>query len=77
MTGVQTCALRSAYDILKGVKGISFVELNKKDIVRHKLVERIVDAYEKFDKEAKAEREKRKNEQLVINGERPVKLAKD
>ena len=36
-----------------GVKGISFVELNKKDIVRHKLVERIVDAYEKFDKEAK------------------------
>ena len=58
---------------LKGVKGISFVELNKKDIVRHKLVERIVDAYEKFDKEAKAEREKRKNEQLVINGERPVK----
>ena len=32
------------------------VELNKKDIVRHKLVERIVDAYEKFDKEAKAER---------------------
>ena len=47
---------------------ISFVELNKKDIVRHKLVERIVDAYEKFDKEAKAEREKRKNEQLVING---------
>ena len=45
--------------------------------VGHKLVERIVDAYEKFDKEAKAEREKRKNEQLVINGERPVKLAKD
>ena len=65
--------LNSALRILKGVKGISFVELNKKDIVRHKLVERIVDAYEKFDKEAKAEREKRKNEQQVINGERPVK----
>ena len=62
---------------VSNVKGISFVELNKKDIVRHKLVERIVDAYERFDKEAKAEREKRKNEQLVINGERPVKLAKD
>ena len=28
---------------LMGVKGISFVELNKKDIVRHKLVERIVE----------------------------------
>ena len=73
----QTSGLVQALRILKGVKGISFVELNKKDIVRHKLVERIVDAYEKFDKEAKAEREKRKNEQLVINGERPVKLAKD
>ena len=64
----QTSGLVQALRILKGVKGISFVELNKKDIVRHKLVERIVDAYEKFDKEAKAEREKRKNEQLVING---------
>ena len=73
----QTSGLVQALSILKGVKGISFVELNKKDIVRHKLVERIVDAYERFDKEAKAEREKRKNEQLVINGERPVKLAKD
>ena len=73
----QTSGLVQALRILKGVKGISFVELNKKDIVRHKLVERIVDAYEKFDKEAKAEREKRKNEQLVINGVRPVKLAKD
>ena len=69
----QTSGLIQALRILKGVKGISFVELNKKDIVRHKLVERIVDAYEKFDKEAKAEREKRKNEQLIINGERPVK----
>ena len=69
----QTSGLVQALRSLKGVKGISFVELNKKDIVRHKLVERIVDAYEKFDKEAKAEREKRKNEQLVINGERPVK----
>ena len=69
----QTSGLVQALRILKGVKGISFVELNKKDIVRHKLVERIVDAYEKFDKEAKAEREKRKNEQQVINGERPVK----
>ena len=64
-----------ALRILKGVKGISFVELNKKDIVCHKLVERIVYAYEKFDKEGKAEREKRKNEHMIISGERPVKLA--
>ena len=52
------------------MKGISFVELNKKDIVRHKLVERIVDAYEKFDKEKKAEREKLNGERLTISKER-------
>ena len=60
----QTSGLVQALRILKGVKGISFVELNKKDIVRHQLVTRIVDAYERFDKEAKAERERRKEEKL-------------
>ena len=59
----QTSGLVQALRILKGVKGISFVELNKKDIVRHKLVTQIVEAYEKFDKEAKAERERRTAEQ--------------
>ncbi|MEG2514063.1 MAG: PhoH family protein, partial [Bacteroidaceae bacterium] len=54
----QTSGLIQAMKILKGVKGISFVELNKKDIVRHKLVTRIVEAYEKFDDKRKAEREK-------------------
>lgn len=53
----QTSGLIHAMRILKQVKGISIVELNKKDIVRHKLVERIVEAYEKFDKEVKAAKE--------------------
>ena len=52
----QTSGLVQALRILKGVKGISFVELNKKDIVRHKLVTRIVEAYEKFEEKEKAER---------------------
>lgn len=56
----QTSGLVQAIKILKGVKGISFIELNKKDIVRHKLVTQIVEAYEKFEKEAKAERERKK-----------------
>ena len=51
----QTSGLVQALKILKGVKGISFIELNKKDIVRHKLVTRIVDAYEKFEEKQKAE----------------------
>lgn len=43
--------LKEAREVLKEVKGISFVEMNEKDIVRHKLVTRIVNAYDKYDKE--------------------------
>ena len=56
----QTSGLIQAMKILKGVKGISFVELNKKDIVRHKLVTKIVEAYEKYDKEQKVANEEKK-----------------
>ncbi|HIZ05205.1 MAG TPA: PhoH family protein [Candidatus Phocaeicola gallistercoris] len=49
----QTSGLIQAMKILKGVKGISFVELNKKDIVRHKLVTRIVEAYEAYEENLK------------------------
>ena len=42
--------LREALHILKGIEGISIVELSKKDIVRHKLVTRIVNAYEDYEK---------------------------
>ncbi|MDE6392503.1 MAG: PhoH family protein [Muribaculaceae bacterium] len=38
--------LLSALRILRGVKGIGIIEYEKKDIVRHPLVQRIVDAYE-------------------------------
>jgi len=56
----QTSGLVQAMKILKNVKGISFIELNKKDIVRHKLVTRIVEAYEKFDEKVKAEKAEKK-----------------
>ena len=38
--------LLNALRILRGVKGIGMIEYEKKDIVRHPLVQRIVDAYE-------------------------------
>ena len=41
--------LVQALQILKGVKGIGRVEFEKKDIVRHKLVQRIVEAYDKYE----------------------------
>ncbi len=45
-----TPGLQEAMGVLKGVPGIGRVEFDKKDIVRHKLVRRIVEAYDKFDK---------------------------
>lgn len=42
--------LVQALKILDGVKGIGRVEFGKKDIVRHQLVQRIVEAYERYDK---------------------------
>ena len=41
--------LRNAWNMLHGVKGISFIELGGSDIVRHPLVKRIVDIYAKSD----------------------------
>ena len=43
--------LLQAMRILKGVEGIGVIEYGKKDIVRHPLVQRIVDAYEKRESE--------------------------
>ena len=45
--------LKEAKEVLYGVKGISFIEMNEQDIVRHKLVTRIVNAYSRYDKEKK------------------------
>jgi len=45
--------------ILKGISGIEFVYLTSKDVVRHELVQRIVDAYKDFeDREKNYHREK-------------------
>ncbi len=51
--------LKEAITILKEVKGISFITMNKDDIIRHKLVTRIVNAYESY--------EQHKREQTALN----------
>lgn len=52
-----TSGLIQALRVLKGVNGVGKVEFGKKDIVRHALVQRIVEAYEKFDELRKVEAE--------------------
>lgn len=47
--------LLQALRILRGVKGIGVIEYEKKDIVRHPLVQRIVEAYNQREKESVAE----------------------
>ena len=43
--------LAVAMDVLKNTEGISIIQLNDKDIVRHKLVTRIVNAFDKYNNE--------------------------
>ncbi|MBF1545098.1 MAG: PhoH family protein [Prevotella salivae] len=51
----QKSGLKEALNILGKVEGINVVNLSQKDIVRHKLVTRIVDAYDSFDKKQEQE----------------------
>ena len=41
--------LKVVQDILNDVEDLAFIQLNSKDVVRHKLVSRIVEAYENWD----------------------------
>ncbi len=49
-----TSGLVQALKVLRGVRGIGIVEFEKKDIVRHALVQRIVEAYERHEQERQA-----------------------
>jgi len=41
--------LKEAQRILRGIKGLAFIQFSQNDVVRHKLVQRIIEAYEKED----------------------------
>lgn len=53
----QKSGLVEAQRILQGIEGIAFIEMNKKDIIRHKLVTKIVEAYHRDDERKKQLRE--------------------
>ncbi len=52
LPGAQASGLVNSLEVLKGVEGISFIELTAKDIVRHRLVTRVVQAYERWGRHA-------------------------
>ena len=49
-------------DVLKGVNGIGFTHFKSKDVVRHPLVQRIVEAYDRFDMAQEQAREERRGQ---------------
>lgn len=57
----QRSGLREALGILQGLEGIGVVHLGGKDIVRHKLVTRIVNAYDAYDREKAEEKSFKQN----------------
>ncbi len=63
----QVSGLVQALKILKDVPGIARVQFDKKDIVRHQLVQRIVEAYEKHDEEVRLKRDAEKEKEDLSN----------
>jgi phosphate starvation-inducible protein PhoH and related proteins len=49
--------LIDALEVLRGVEGISFVQFDERDVVRHNLVQRIVKAYERYNEAVGAGRQ--------------------
>ncbi len=47
--------LRQARSVLRGIPGVAFVELTAEDVVRHRIVASIVEAYRLFEEEAQGE----------------------
>ena len=59
LPGGATSGLRVVRDILDGVDDVHFSQLTSTDVVRHKLVSRIVDAYDQYDAEQELRRPQR------------------
>ncbi|HHV98506.1 MAG TPA: PhoH family protein [Clostridiaceae bacterium] len=53
LPGDKKSGLKEVMNILKDIKGIEFVYLSEKDVVRHELVQKIIKAYEKYDTQKK------------------------
>jgi phosphate starvation-inducible PhoH-like protein len=54
LPGNQRSGLVEALEILDGVEGIVFVHFTHRDVVRHRLVQRVVDRYERWEAAAAA-----------------------
>ena len=65
--------LKTVLKILDGVKGIEMIRLGRNDIVRHPLVQRIIDAYDRFDREKEKQAEESEGKANKENKEKKGK----
>jgi phosphate starvation-inducible PhoH-like protein len=57
LPGGQRSGLAEVIEVLRGVEGVQFVHFDDRDVVRHPLVQRIVKAYERYNKKIGADRQ--------------------
>lgn len=50
LPGGKRSGLKEAMRVLKNIRGIQFIEFSQNDVVRHRLVQRIIEAYDQYDK---------------------------
>ena len=67
--------LAQAMEILKDIEEIHITKFDSKDVVRHQLVQKIVEAYDVFDEEQLIIQEKRKQERFIAEQERKDAIA--
>ena len=57
LPGEKASGLIEAKNILRGIKGLRFIFFSKADVVRHRLVQEIIQAYEELEKDKSASSE--------------------
>lgn len=63
----QMSGLRHAIEVLQDINGISFNFFQSKDVVRHPVVARVVDAYESYEQKLNREKQAKKSQSSIIN----------
>ena len=66
LPGEKRSGLVEIQKVLTGVEGIAFVYLNSRDVIRHELVQRIIKAYEQYEKESKERRASLRDKRDVV-----------
>ncbi len=67
----QKSGLSTAVKILTGIEDIGIHQFTERDVVRHRLVQKIIQAYEKYDRELMRREAERKAEKKLIRERRP------